>query len=79
VHKGQAHPGEHIPIIDQTLWDAVQAQLATNAAERSSGTRARQPSPLAGMLFDGDDEPAIRFCVLFRQALQGFYRWVGMR
>ena len=54
VHKGQSHPGEHTPIIDQPLWDAVQAQLATNTAERNSGTRTRQPSLLAGMLFDGD-------------------------
>ena len=54
VHKGQAHPGEHTPIIDQPLWNAVQAQLAANTAERNSGTRMRQPSPLAGMLFDGD-------------------------
>jgi hypothetical protein len=53
VHKGQAHPGEHAPIIDQTLWDAVQVQLAANTAERNSGTRTRPPSPLAGMLFDG--------------------------
>src|SRR6266404_98688 len=35
VHK-QSHPGEHTPIIDQPLWDAVQAQLASNAAERNS-------------------------------------------
>jgi site-specific DNA recombinase len=55
VHKGQSHPGEHTPIIDKPLWDAVQAQLAGNAAERNSGTRARQPSLLAGMLFDGDN------------------------
>src|ERR1700730_5563216 len=54
VHKGQFHPGEHPPIIDQPLWDAVQAQLDSNAAERNSGTRNRQPSLLAGMLFDGD-------------------------
>ena len=54
VHKGQSHPGEHPPIIDQPLWDAVQAQLATNRAERNSGTRACQPSLLAGILFDGD-------------------------
>jgi site-specific DNA recombinase len=54
VHKGQSHPGEHTPIIDPPLWDAVQAQLAGNAAERNSGTRTRQPSLLAGMLFDGD-------------------------
>jgi site-specific DNA recombinase len=54
VHKGQSHPGEHTPIIDQPLWDAVQAQLAANTAERNSGTRTRQLSLLAGMLFDGD-------------------------
>src|SRR5947207_6160392 len=54
VHKGQAHPGEHTPIIDQPLWDAVQARLAANTAERNSGTCTRQTSPLAGMLFDGD-------------------------
>ena len=54
MHKGQSHPGEHPPIIDQPLWDAVQAQLAANTADRNSGTRTRQPSLLAGMLFDGD-------------------------
>ena len=32
----------------------MQAQLTSNAAERNSGTRTRQPSLLAGMLFDGD-------------------------
>src|SRR6202022_4414056 len=42
VHKGQFHPGEHTPIIDQPLWDAVQAQLDSNAAERNSGTRNHQ-------------------------------------
>jgi len=54
VHKGQSHLGEHMPIIDQPLWDAVQAQLATNRAERKSVTRACQPSLLVGMLFDRD-------------------------
>jgi site-specific DNA recombinase len=29
-------------------------RLATNTAERNSGTRAHQPSLLAGMLFDRD-------------------------
>jgi DNA invertase Pin-like site-specific DNA recombinase len=54
VHQGQSHRGQHPPIIDQPLWDAVQAQLAANTAERNSGTPTRQPSLLAGMLFDGD-------------------------
>src|SRR5437870_8500800 len=54
VHKGQSHPGEHTPIIDQPMWDTVQEQLAANTAARNSGTRTRQPSLLAGMLFDDD-------------------------
>jgi site-specific DNA recombinase len=54
VHKGQFHRGEHPPIIDQPLCNAVQAQLAANAAERNSGARTRRPSLLSGLLFDGD-------------------------
>jgi len=52
VHQGQSHPGEHPPIIDPPLWDAVQMRLAGNTAERNSGTRTQQPSLLTGMLFD---------------------------
>src|SRR6516162_6691310 len=52
VHKGQSHPGEHPPIIDHPLWDAVQMRLAGNTGERNAGTRTHQPSLLAGMLFD---------------------------
>jgi len=54
VHKGQSHPGDHPPIIDQPLWEAVQAQLAGNTTQRYPGTRTRQPRLLAGMLFDRD-------------------------
>ena len=54
VHNEQSHLGEHEPIIDQPLWDAVQAQLASNAAQRNEGGKTRQPSLLAGMLFDRD-------------------------
>jgi DNA invertase Pin-like site-specific DNA recombinase len=54
VHNRQSYLGEHEPIIDQPLWDAVQAQLAGNAAQRNEGGKTRQPSLLAGMLFDGD-------------------------
>jgi len=54
VHQGQSHPGEHMPIIDQPLWDAVQMRLAGNTAKRNSGTRTQQPSLLAGMQFDAE-------------------------
>jgi hypothetical protein len=54
VHKGQSHPSEHPPIIDQPLWDAVQMRFAGNTAERNFGSRTDQPSLLAGMLFDAE-------------------------
>jgi DNA invertase Pin-like site-specific DNA recombinase len=54
VHNKESYPGEHEPIIDQPLWDAVQAQLASNAAQRNDGGKTRRPSLLAGMLFDRD-------------------------
>src|SRR6202035_6095508 len=39
----------------QPLWDAVQAQLASNAArQRNDGGKTRPPSLLVGMLFDRD-------------------------
>jgi hypothetical protein len=57
VHKGTSHRGEHAPIIDQPLWDAVQTQLASNSAERNTDVRTRQPSLLTGMLFDSDGNP----------------------
>ena len=38
VHQGQSYPSEHPPIIDQPLWDAVQARLRT-ASSLSSTTR----------------------------------------
>ena len=44
VHKGHSHPGEHAPIIDPRLWEAVQTQLAGNTVERNSAIRTRQPS-----------------------------------
>src|SRR5712675_1404771 len=37
VHKERSYPGEHAAIIDQQLWDMVQAQLAGNAAQRNAG------------------------------------------
>src|SRR5947208_8381195 len=53
VHKDQHYPGEHDPIIDETLWQEVQAKLALNAVERSTGEKTANPSLLAGLLYDG--------------------------
>jgi site-specific DNA recombinase len=54
VHNTQSYPGRHEPIIDQALWEAVQTQVASNSAQRNDDGKTRQPSLLAGMLFDGD-------------------------
>jgi site-specific DNA recombinase len=54
IHKRQSYPGEHPPIIDQELWDAVHSQLTGNAARRTAGGTTEQPSLLAGMLVDGE-------------------------
>jgi len=53
-HKGQIYAGDHDPIVDQILWDAAHARLATNAAIRRSGKNSKEPSLLAGLLLDGD-------------------------
>jgi site-specific DNA recombinase len=51
VHKGQYYPGEHDPIVDRALFDAVQNQLASgpSACRR---LRANNASLLTGRIFD---------------------------
>ena len=52
VHKEKAYPGEHAPIVDQSLWDKVQAILQENRVEREQGESASEPSLLTGRIFD---------------------------
>ncbi len=56
THKGKSYPGEHPAIIEQPLWDEVQAVLAQNRIERATGARAKHPSLLAGLVFDETGE-----------------------
>jgi site-specific DNA recombinase len=52
THKSNAYPGEHAAIVDKPLWDAVQAVLAKNRVQRTTGTNTKAPSLLTGLLFD---------------------------
>jgi site-specific DNA recombinase len=52
VHKGKSYPGEHEAIVDETLWNNVQAVLAQNRLERANGTPGNEPNLLTGILFD---------------------------
>ena len=54
VHKGEAHPGEQPAIIEEGLWDEVQAKLAANASGTSRRLKSQQPSLLVGLVFDGE-------------------------
>jgi site-specific DNA recombinase len=51
VHKGVAHPGEHEAIIDEHLWDAVQAKLSVQDTKQGRG-RAESGALLMGLLYD---------------------------
>ncbi|MBU1210331.1 MAG: recombinase family protein [Alphaproteobacteria bacterium] len=56
VHKDKAYPGLHEPIIEQALWDEVQAALAENRVERTTRSKAVDPSLLAGLVYDDSGE-----------------------
>lgn len=57
VHKDKSYPGLHQAIVDQKLWDEVQAVLARNRVAREAGGDANQPGLLAGLLHDARGQP----------------------
>jgi site-specific DNA recombinase len=52
AHKGQLYEGRHDALIDHETWATVQARLASNGPDRHTGAVVREPSLLAGLLFD---------------------------
>ena len=56
VHKDTSYPGLHDAIIDEALWDEVQAALAENRVERTTRSKAVDPSLLAGLVYDDSGE-----------------------
>lgn len=54
VHKGEAYPGEHEPIVSEELWDEVQRALAGRSQGGSTRQAARWPSLLINLLRDGE-------------------------
>jgi site-specific DNA recombinase len=51
VYRGEVHHGEHKPILDSALFEAVGAKLAAQAVERRCRLRGL-PAILSGRLFD---------------------------
>jgi len=52
-HGREVYQGEHEPIIDETLWDAVQAKIAENQNNHRGARDALDPSLLLGITRDG--------------------------
>jgi len=52
VHTGKSYPGEHEAIVDEALWNKVQAILSKNRVDRANGTTGSEPHLLTGILFD---------------------------
>lgn len=52
AHRGAVYPGQHEAIVPTDLWEAVQAQLATNNQAKRTGVYAKDPSLLTGLLYD---------------------------
>ena len=50
-HRDSSYPGEHAPIVDRDLFDAVQARLTANLRQRHS-RRSKSEALLQGRLFD---------------------------
>jgi DNA invertase Pin-like site-specific DNA recombinase len=53
-HCDAIYAGEHAGVIPEQLWDKVQERLKANCNTRRTGSNAKSPSLLVGLLFDPD-------------------------
>jgi hypothetical protein len=53
THKDKSFPGQQPAIIEQELWDRVQARMQANLQGGHKRPRSTEKSPLAGLLYDG--------------------------
>jgi DNA invertase Pin-like site-specific DNA recombinase len=58
-HRSQTYAGNHPAIIDEPLWDQVQARLRENTQGQQLAPSVADPSLLAGKLFDAAGEPLV--------------------
>jgi hypothetical protein len=52
VHKGEAYPGEHKPIIDRKLWESVRTVLQKSPRKRAATARRQTSALLKGLIYD---------------------------
>lgn len=73
VHKGQVYEGEHEAIVDEDLWDAVQAQLNEKAPPRKRLTNDPQQALLRGLLTDPYGRPMVPTYTTKRSRRYAYY------
>ncbi|MGJ8563139.1 MAG: recombinase family protein [Alphaproteobacteria bacterium] len=56
THKGEVFDGQHEPIVDQELWEQVQAGLKHNAPKRRRSINIASNSLLTGMIYGEEGE-----------------------
>ena len=59
VHKGNVYQGEHEAIVDESLWNAVQARLQEKAPPRKRPANDPQEALLRGLLTDPHGRPMV--------------------
>lgn len=73
VHKENTYPGQHEAIIEEALWDEVQAALAEIRVKRVTRSAAMSPSLRAGLVFDASGERMSPTHANKRRALYRYY------
>ncbi len=73
VHKGKVYEGEHEAIVDEDLWDAVQAQLNEKAPPRKRSTNDPQQALLRGLLTDPYGRPMVPIYTTKRSRRYSYY------
>ncbi len=73
VHKDQVYDGEHEPIVDEDLWDTVQAQLNEKAPARERPTNDPQQAMLRGLLTDPHGRPMVPTYTTKRSRRYAYY------
>ncbi len=57
THQGRRYKGQHTALLETALWDKVQQRLNENRRKHQTRKSIKDPSLLAGLLFDDNGHP----------------------
>ena len=74
-HKGTIYPGEHERVVEQELWEQVNARLALRSLHQRGRIHRRQEVPLSGLLYCAGCGTAMSLSYTTKQGQK--YRYYG--